>query len=179
MHCIQNVPIGSYRFRRRDLSCAARWYRRRDGRWFFVRTAPLLFTLKKLSISLTDQNSNFRQIPKLVSQGRLDIATVDTAVSRVLRAKFEMGLFENPYSSSIAQQDWSSLVHTSEAVEVARTLDRESIVLLENHNNTLPLRKGGSIAVIGPMAHGFMNVGCPYRNSNFLVSHTYPGCLVR
>lgn len=75
-----------------------------------------------------------------------------------------MGLFENPYSSSVAEQNWSSLIHTSKSIELARALDRESIVLLENHNNTLPLKKGGSIAVIGPMAHGFMNVGYPYLN---------------
>lgn len=73
-----------------------------------------------------------------------------------------MGLFEKPYSSSVTEENWSSLIHTSDAVKLARTLDRESIVLLENHNNTLPLKKGGSIAVIGPMAHGFMNVGFPY-----------------
>ena len=84
--------------------------------------------------------------------------TVDTAVSRFLRAKFEMGLFENPYPASVADQTWSSLMHTSDAVQLAHSLDRESIILLENNNNTLPLKKSGSIAVIGPMAHGFVNV---------------------
>lgn len=119
---------------------------------------------------LTSGYSNFKQIPTLVSQNRLDVATVDTAVSRILRAKFEMGLFENPYSSSVAEENWSSLIHTSDAVELARTLDRESIVLLENHNNSLPLKKSGSIAVIGPMAHGFMNVGFACQNCDPLLS---------
>lgn len=91
---------------------------------------------------------------------------MDTAVSRLLRAKFEMGLFENPYPGA-PQSEWSSLIHTPEALQVARELDRESIVLLENHNNTLPLKKGGSIAVIGPMAHGFMNVGLSRMPSPF------------
>lgn len=68
-----------------------------------------------------------------------------------------MGLFENPFPAAPESQ-WHKLIHSSEAVELARTLDKESIVLLENHNKTLPLKKGGSIAVIGPMAHGFMNV---------------------
>ncbi|CRG88670.1 hypothetical protein PISL3812_05704 [Talaromyces islandicus] len=102
---------------------------------------------------------NFEQIPKLVSEGRLDIETVNTAVSRVLRTKFEMGLFENPYPASVANHAWSSLIHTPKAVDLARTLDRQSIILLENHNNSLPLKKSGSIAVIGPIAHGFMNYG--------------------
>jgi beta-glucosidase len=102
--------------------------------------------------------SNYKQIPQLVKDGRLDMKTVDTAVSRFLRAKFEMGLFENPYPASVADQTWSSLIHTSDAVQLAHNLDRESIILLENNNNTLPLKKSGSIAVIGPMAHGFVNV---------------------
>lgn len=71
-----------------------------------------------------------------------------------------MGLFENPYPGAPSSQ-WSKLIHTPEALSIARDLDRESIVLLENHNNTLPLKKDGSIAVIGPMAHGFMNVSPP------------------
>lgn len=82
---------------------------------------------------------------------------MNTAVSRLLRAKFEMGLFENPYPAAPEKQ-WHKLIHSSEAVKLARKLDKESIVLLENHNTTLPLSKSGNIAVIGPMAHGFMNV---------------------
>ncbi|KAH1498984.1 hypothetical protein LV164_004576 [Aspergillus fumigatus] len=101
---------------------------------------------------------NFQKIPELVKAGKLDIKTVDTAVSRVLRAKFEMGLFENPYPAGPKSQ-WNNLIHSKEAVKLARQLDKESIVLLENHNNTLPLKKKGDIAVIGPMAHGFMNYG--------------------
>lgn len=85
---------------------------------------------------------------------------VDTAVSRVLRAKFAMGLFENPYPGA-PSEEWKHLIHTPEAVDLARQLDKESIVLLENHNNILPLKKAGDIAVIGPMAHGFMNVISP------------------
>ncbi|GAB1197510.1 hypothetical protein APSETT444_006806 [Aspergillus pseudonomiae] len=101
---------------------------------------------------------NFETIVDLVNAGKLDIEIVDTAVSRLLRAKFEMGLFENPYNGAPAS-DWHKLIHTQEAVDLARELDRESIVLLENHDNALPLKKSGSIAVIGPMAHGFMNYG--------------------
>ncbi|CRG87143.1 hypothetical protein PISL3812_04158 [Talaromyces islandicus] len=101
---------------------------------------------------------NFKEIPELVKSGKLDIKTVDTAVSRLLRAKFEMGLFENPYPG-VPSSQWSKLIHTPEALSIARDLDRESIVLLENHNNILPLKKDGNIAVIGPMAHGFMNYG--------------------
>lgn len=101
---------------------------------------------------------NYAAITELVESGKLDISIVDTAVSRQLRAKFAMGLFENPYLAAPANQT-SSLIHTPENVALARQLDAESIVLLENKNSILPLSKTAKIAVIGPMAHGFMNYG--------------------
>ncbi|KAF1812064.1 glycoside hydrolase [Eremomyces bilateralis CBS 781.70] len=101
---------------------------------------------------------NFKTIPALIESKELDIKTVDTAVSRVLRAKFAMGLFENPYLAAPANKT-SKLIHTPEHIKLARELDAESIVLLENNNNLLPLKKDANIAVIGPMADGFMNYG--------------------
>lgn len=118
---------------------------------------PYRYTFEKLKLTLC---SNFQKIPELVKSGKLDIATVNTAVSRLLRVKFEMGLFENPYTAA-PENKWKNLINSPEAVKLARNLDKESIVLLENHNTTLPLSKSGSIAVIGPMAHGFMNVCTP------------------
>ncbi|KAL4925407.1 putative beta-glucosidase [Aspergillus undulatus] len=101
---------------------------------------------------------NFRTIPQLIESGELDIEIVDTAVRRVLRSKFALGLFENPYPAA-PEEEWDNLIHTDEAVDLARELDKESIVLLENHDSVLPLKKEGRIAVIGPMADGFMNYG--------------------
>ncbi|KAL2131520.1 hypothetical protein VTI74DRAFT_4941 [Chaetomium olivicolor] len=101
---------------------------------------------------------SFEQIPVLVTSGKLKEKTVDTAVARVLRAKFELGLFEDPFPG-VPTKEWGKVVHTPEHVALAKKLDEESIVLLENHNNILPLRKDASVAVIGPMAHGFMNYG--------------------
>ncbi|KAH9875418.1 hypothetical protein J1614_004910 [Plenodomus biglobosus] len=95
---------------------------------------------------------NFETIPKLIEEGKLDISVVDTAVSRQLRAKFEMGLFENPYLG-VPDNTTSSIIHTPENVALARELEAESIVLLENKNATLPLSKSANIAVIGPMAN--------------------------
>ncbi|KAJ5104770.1 hypothetical protein NUU61_002117 [Penicillium alfredii] len=58
---------------------------------------------------------------------------------------------------------WVSLrIRTLPLSWLARELDREPIVLMENHNGTLPLNKSGNIAVIGPMAHGFMNMSGLY-----------------
>ncbi|KAF2870898.1 glycoside hydrolase superfamily [Massariosphaeria phaeospora] len=100
---------------------------------------------------------NFENIPQLIEDGKLDVQVVDTAVARQLRAKFKMGLFENPYQGA-APNRTKELIHNAEAVELARRLDAESIVLLENRNQTLPLKHDANVAVIGPMAD-FMNLG--------------------
>ena len=100
---------------------------------------------------------NFQRIPELVANGKLSESVVDTAVSRLLRAKFAMGLFEHPYRAVPANQT-SRYIHTPQTVALARQLDAESIVLLENRNNILPLDPSTNVAVIGPMADGFMNV---------------------
>lgn len=100
---------------------------------------------------------NFKIIPQLVESGKLDISVVDTAVARQLRAKFELGLFENPFPGAPANKT-APLIHTPKSVQLARQLDADSIVLLENHNTVLPLKQSANIAVIGPMAD-FMNLG--------------------
>jgi beta-glucosidase len=101
---------------------------------------------------------SFEKIPALVSSGKIKEKAVDTAVSRVLKAKFELGLFETPFPG-LTPEEASKVIHAADHVALAKKLDEESIVLLENHNNVLPLRKDASVAVIGPMAHGFMNYG--------------------
>lgn len=100
---------------------------------------------------------NYETIPALVQSGKLAENIVDTAVSRLLRAKFAMGLFENPYLG-VPASETASKIHTPETIALAREIDGESIVLLENHNNLLPLSKTAKVAVIGPMAYGYMNV---------------------
>jgi beta-glucosidase len=83
-------------------------------------------------------------------KGMIDPKAIDEAVSRVLRAKFELGLFENPYvniSETENFQDRDS-IH-----KLARQAARESIVLLKNDNDLLPLKSNlKSIAIIGPDA---------------------------
>tara|TARA_R110002003_G_scaffold191_15_gene14812 strand:+ start:3797 stop:6160 length:2364 start_codon:yes stop_codon:yes gene_type:complete len=95
---------------------------------------------------------NYETIPQLIEDGKIDVEVLDRAVSRQLRAKFAMGLFENPYQGVPANAT-KSVVHTEEHVQLARKMDAESIVLLENKNSTLPLSKSTKVAVIGPMAN--------------------------
>lgn len=108
---------------------------------------------------------NFEKIPDMVAAGTLNTSIVDTAVSRVLRAKFQMGLFENPFTG-VPEADFDRYIHTNETQQLARQLDTESIVLLENHDAILPLSKTAHIAVIGPMAAGRVNYGdyVPYKS---------------
>lgn len=91
--------------------------------------------------------------PKLIEavrQGRCDMAAVDLAVSRVLRVKFELGLFEHPYG--ISQE--AGPIHDAKKIQLAREIADESTILLKNEGGLLPLdiNKLASIAVIGPNA---------------------------
>ncbi|KAH8680073.1 glycoside hydrolase superfamily [Tricladium varicosporioides] len=108
-------------------------------------------------VELGTRNFHWGAIPGLIHSGNMLPSVLDTAVSRVLRAKFAMGLFENPYLG-LPSNEQVSAMHTTNHIELARQLDAESIVLLENHNSILPLSKNANIAVIGPMAD-FMNYG--------------------
>ncbi len=93
----------------------------------------------------------YSQLPNLVKTGKVDIALIDQAVSNILTAKFKAGLFDKPYK---APKKVSSLIHTQESVNLAHEIAEESIILLKNENNQLPLdaTKLKSIAVIGPNA---------------------------
>ncbi|KAI0392287.1 glycoside hydrolase family 3 protein [Xylariaceae sp. FL0594] len=101
---------------------------------------------------------NFEKIPEMVKNKKLPISIVDQAVGRVLRAKFQLGLFETPFTG-VPEEEQAKYINTPESIKLARQLDGESIVLLENHNGVLPLKKDANVAVIGPMTHGFMNYG--------------------
>lgn len=102
---------------------------------------------------------SFERIPELVASGKIRQKDVDTAVARVLRAKFELGLFETPFPGLLPIDRANEIIHAPEHVALAQRLDEESIVLLENRGGLLPLRRDAAVAVIGPMAHGFMNYG--------------------
>lgn len=86
----------------------------------------------------------------LVADGCLRIELIDAAVSRILRLKFRLGLFDDPYSK---QAELPPLV-SPDALATARTAALQSVVLLKNESGVLPLRAAdmASIAVIGPLA---------------------------
>lgn len=91
-----------------------------------------------------------------VNSGRVSISVLDTAVSRVLRQKFEMGLFENPY---VDPEKAKKEVRNEEHISLARRVAQASITLLKNDRSLLPLSKTIShIAVIGPNADNRYNM---------------------
>jgi beta-glucosidase len=93
-----------------------------------------------------------------VRTGRVPLALVDSAVKRVLRLKFALGLFQDPYRFSDAARE-KRYTLAPEHVEAALTAAREGIVLLRNADKTLPLRKDlPSVAVIGPLADDAQSV---------------------
>ena len=86
----------------------------------------------------------------LVQEGKVTMEEVDEAVRRVLRLKFRLGLFEHPYTPESAETE-RFLLPASKAA--ARQLAEESMVLLKNERNTLPLSSApATIAVVGPLA---------------------------
>jgi len=89
-------------------------------------------------------------LPDLVREGKISEDVLDTAVRRILGVKFRLGLFDNPYADPKLAD---TVILADEHRQVARQMVRESIVLLKNENNVLPLDKNvKSIALIGPLA---------------------------
>lgn len=111
-----------------------------------------------------------------VKDKKVPVALIDDAVRRILRKKFELGLFDDPFRFCDAQREQAALnnpAHTAAARQVAA----KSIVLLKNEKNLLPLSKNTkTIAFIGPLVKpkkqnkGFWDVEVPGVDSNFIVS---------
>jgi beta-glucosidase len=97
------------------------------------------------------ENSNFITLVEQIKLGKIDKAVLNKAVERILRLKFEMGLFDHPY---IDPEKTKYLINTEEDKKLALKAAREGVILLKNKNRLLPLdgNKISSLAVIGPNA---------------------------
>lgn len=96
----------------------------------------------------------YAELEKAVLKGALSEKLIDQACARVLRKKFEMGLFEKPYVSVKAAQAVRSVAHKQVALDAARQL----ITLLKNDGGVLPLSKNLRVAVVGPNADNVYNL---------------------
>ena len=90
-----------------------------------------------------------RHLKELVEEGKVTMAQVDESVRRVLRVKFRLGLFERTYTPVTNEKD---RFFRPQSMAVAAQLAAESMVLLKNDNQILPLTNKKKIAVVGPMA---------------------------
>lgn len=90
-----------------------------------------------------------RFLPELIKEGKVKQSTVDNAVRNILRVKFRLGLFDNPYVDEKAP----SVLYDASHLKAAKHAAVESAILLKNDNETLPLKsRVKTIAVVGPMA---------------------------
>jgi beta-glucosidase len=101
-----------------------------------------------------DMQSGFFQqsLAQLVAEKRISEDLINQAVSRILKVKFDLGLFDDPYRYSNKERQKNNIMRPDQ-LEAARDMARKSVVLLRNQENTLPIIDKGvkTIAVIGPM----------------------------
>ncbi|KAE9645079.1 beta-glucosidase BglX [Pseudomonas sp. PB106] len=120
----------------------------RDG-----REAAKLAIKAGIDMSMNDTLYG-KELPGLLKAGEIEQKDIDNAVREVLAAKYDMGLFKDPYLRIGKAEDdpadtyAESRLHRAEAREVAR----RSLVLLKNQNETLPLKKDAKVMLVGPLA---------------------------
>ncbi|MTH14898.1 glycoside hydrolase family 3 N-terminal domain-containing protein [Flavobacterium sp. LC2016-01] len=114
-----------------------------------------------------ESNAYRKNLAELVKEGRVSIDLIDDAVKRILRKKYELGLFDDPYKYSDDKRA-EKVLNNPENRKAALEVAQKSIVLLKNDNQTLPLSKNlKTIAFIGPMVKeykanmGFWSVELP------------------
>ncbi|MBI1937148.1 MAG: beta-glucosidase BglX [Ignavibacteriales bacterium] len=100
-----------------------------------------------------EANAYYNHLADLVKEGKVDLKLVDDAVRRVLIAKFKLGLFDDPFKYCDVERE-KKTIRSKEIIDATKEVASESLVLLKNEKNILPLSKDlKSIAVIGPLAN--------------------------
>ncbi len=117
------------------------------------REAAKLAITAGVDMSMADQ-VYLKELPGLVKSGQVPMKTLDNAVREVLGAKYDLGLFHDAFLRiGKAEDDPADLKADSRLNRApARDVARRSLVLLENRNRTLPIAKGASVALVGPLA---------------------------
>lgn len=96
-------------------------------------------------------------LPKSLKEKKITLAEIDQACRRILEAKYDLGLFENPYKYCNEKRA-ATEISTPENMKIAREIASQTFVLLKNQNQLLPLKKSGKIALIGPLANNRLNM---------------------
>jgi beta-glucosidase len=90
-------------------------------------------------------------LKKSLAEGKITIQNIDIACKRILEAKYKLGLFDDPYKYMNEERSKTEIL-TPSNIKAAREMAARSIVLLKNDKQILPLKKSGTVAVIGPLA---------------------------
>jgi beta-glucosidase len=96
-------------------------------------------------------------IQKSLKEGKTTVAQIDAACRRILEAKYKLGLFDDPYRYCDENRAKTEVYNAAHR-KIARETAAQSFVLLKNQNNILPLKKTGTIALVGPLADNAANV---------------------
>ncbi|MEO8819396.1 MAG: beta-glucosidase BglX [Ginsengibacter sp.] len=96
-------------------------------------------------------------LKKSLQQGKVTLAKIDDACRRILEAKYKLGLFEDPYRYCNDEREKTELMSDAN-LKAAREIAERCFVLLKNNNQVLPLKKSGTIALIGPLADNKRNM---------------------
>ncbi len=100
-----------------------------------------------------ESRSYIKNLKTLVEENKVSVQNVDESVRRILRIKFKLGLFDDPYKYCNAERE-KEIAFGKDIIDATLNVARESIVLLKNEKNILPLSKNlKTVAVIGPLAN--------------------------
>lgn len=114
------------------------------------KEAVRIAVMAGVDMSMVPTNFSFYEhLLELVKEGTVPVSRIDDAVSRILRVKFQLGLFENPFPS----MELSKKVGCEEFTNASLNAARESIILAKNEDNLLPLSKSKKVLVTGPTAN--------------------------
>lgn len=102
-------------------------------------------------------SEGFETLPKSLKEGKVSMKEIDRACRLILEAKYKLGLFQDPYKFMDEKRP-AKEVYNAENRAFARKVASESFVLLKNEGQTLPLKKQGKIAVVGPLADSRANM---------------------
>ena len=98
-----------------------------------------------------------KTLKKSLQEGKVSQASIDQAAKRILEAKYDLGLFEDPYrygNAKLAAKE----VYSLENRNIARNTAAQSVVLMKNDHHVLPIKKSGTVAVIGPLVNNSLNM---------------------
>ncbi|OWK73998.1 beta-glucosidase [Flavobacteriaceae bacterium JJC] len=98
-----------------------------------------------------------KTLKQSLQEGKVTQAEIDLAAKRILEAKYDLGLFDDPYrygDAKLAKKE----VYSMENRNIARNAAAQSMVLMKNENAVLPLKKSGTVAVIGPLVNNSLNM---------------------